>query len=783
MSTGAQRRTRSNLVAALSLPPGQAAQYLEQLRTVDVLRRLAVCVVAALAMWGTTGAWTPPFPHRFGDTPRRNIVAHTAFSVEDTKETDNLRRRARAETLCVYQNDKQPLLELRRALKDSVFRILSVESLESLDEDSRRTWSEFLPDKSRLPPPNPERSFHALRAALADDTELSRFSKAVESAFADFERKGLFVSLLHSLEEGSQTAILVHDIGKESFTQRVEVSDVHIAAATAQLPDRLARAFREQELPEPHIAGLTECVANWLTNKKLPATLRLNQSASEQARRQAESKVPVATREYRVGDVIAVAGRPLTGREVHLLRREYEAAATSSNLIDILRRSVADLSLLAALYGLCFAYLLVHEPRLLTDTRRLANVLGLAVATVTLCAFDKTFQWRADILPLMLFGTTITIAYHWELALLLSACVAVVVTLSFGHGLAEFVVLMSGVSASILFLGRIRTRTRLIYVGMAAGVVVMISAVAVGTTVTQTFGWSGIGHTPLDELDKMLPEFFVLRLFMGALWLGFCAVLAGILMTGLLPFIERLFDVQTDLSLLELGDAAHPLLQQLVLRAPGTYNHSITVGAIGQAAAEAIGANGLLVRVGAYFHDIGKMLKPDYFVENQTGGDNRHASLVPAMSTLVIIAHVKDGADLARQHRLPQSLIDFIEQHHGTTLVEYFFLRAKQNEDDPYGYCVDETTFRYPGPKPQTQESAVLMVADAAESACRTLVDPAPARIRNLVHELMMKRLLDGQFDECGLTFKELRVIEDSLVKSLTAFYHGRVKYPSQQTA
>jgi hypothetical protein len=254
-------------------------------------------------------------------------------------------------------------------------------------------------------------------------------------------------------------------------------------------------------------------------------------------------------------------------------------------------------------------------------------------------------------------------------------------------------------------------------------------------------------------------------------------------MTGLLPFIEKLFDVQTDISLLELGDAAHPLLQELVRRAPGTYNHSINVASISEAAAEAIGANGLLCRVGAYFHDIGKMLKPGYFVENQSGNGNRHDSLMPAMSTLVIIAHIKDGADLARQHRLPRSIINFIEQHHGTTLVEYFFNQAaKQSEANPDASEVDETSFRYPGPKPQTRETGVMMLADASESACRTLTDPAPARIEHLVHEIAMKRLLDGQFDECNLTLRELAIIEDTIVKSLTAVYHGRVKYPSQQS-
>jgi putative nucleotidyltransferase with HDIG domain len=276
---------------------------------------------------------------------------------------------------------------------------------------------------------------------------------------------------------------------------------------------------------------------------------------------------------------------------------------------------------------------------------------------------------------------------------------------------------------------------------------------------------------------------FDTQLLYEAARMGVWTLLAGFLMTGLLPFVERLFGVLTDLSLLEVGDVAHPLLQELVRRAPGTYNHSINVASIGEAAAEAIGARGLLVRVGAYFHDIGKMLKPAYFVENQ-GTENRHESLVPAMSTLIIIAHVKEGAELARQYKLPQPIVDLISEHHGTTLVEYFYRRATERQQaDPDAGDVDEQTYRYPGPKPTTRESAVLMLSDAVESASRALTEPTPARIASLVHELAMKRLLDGQFDECGLTLEELELIEQSLVKSLTAVYHGRVKYPDQRTA
>jgi hypothetical protein len=178
------------------------------------------------------------------------------------------------------------------------------------------------------------------------------------------------------------------------------------------------------------------------------------------------------------------------------------------------------------------------------------------------------------------------------------------------------------------------------------------------------------------------------------------------------------------------------------------------------------------------------MFKPNYFVENQIPGSNRHDGLQPGMSTLVIIAHVKDGADLARRHRLPKSVIDFIEQHHGTTLVEYFFRQAtKKSEESEDGDEVSETNFRYPGPKPQSREGAVLMIADAVESASRALVEPTASRLQNLVDQIAMKKLLDGQFDECGLTLLELDTIKRSLVKSLTAIYHGRIKYPDQSTA
>jgi putative nucleotidyltransferase with HDIG domain len=247
----------------------------------------------------------------------------------------------------------------------------------------------------------------------------------------------------------------------------------------------------------------------------------------------------------------------------------------------------------------------------------------------------------------------------------------------------------------------------------------------------------------------------------------------------MLPSIERLFDITTGMTLAELRDPKQPLLRQLQQKAPGTYNHSLQVANIAEAAADAIGADSLLVYVGALYHDIGKMNKPEYFVENQAGGYNKHAKLRPKMSQLVIVGHVKDGIELAREYGLPRSLQHFIESHHGTTLVEYFYHAAKTQAETDEKSAVTEVEFRYPGPKPRTKEAAILMLADLVESATRAMAEPNPSRIESLVRELSRKRLMDGQFNQCDLTFRELGLIEESMINRLCSIHHGRISYPS----
>jgi len=248
-----------------------------------------------------------------------------------------------------------------------------------------------------------------------------------------------------------------------------------------------------------------------------------------------------------------------------------------------------------------------------------------------------------------------------------------------------------------------------------------------------------------------------------------------ILAYGSLPFLESGFKVTTSVRLLELSNPGQPLLKRLLLEAPGTYHHSILVGNLGEAAAEAIGADALLVRVGSYYHDIGKLKRPYFFIENQLGGENPHEKLAPALSTLIITSHVKDGLELARQYGLPQVIMDLIAQHHGTSLVTYFYHKALEmgNADN-----IKESDFRYDAAKPQSKEAAIIMLADNVEAAVRSMTSPSPGKIENMVRRIVKERLQDGQLDESDLTFKDVDKIAGAFCRVLWGIFHNRIEYP-----
>jgi len=255
--------------------------------------------------------------------------------------------------------------------------------------------------------------------------------------------------------------------------------------------------------------------------------------------------------------------------------------------------------------------------------------------------------------------------------------------------------------------------------------------------------------------------------------------ISALLVMATLKIFEHLFHVLTNFSLLEIADSNRPILRRMALEAPGTWQHSLTVSQLSEAAADAIGANALLTRAGAYYHDIGKIAKSAYFTENQMYTDNKHDKIEPSMSRLVILNHVKEGIELAKKNKLHPIIIDFIPQHHGTSLIYYFYQKALEATDD--GEVISEENFRYPGPKPQTKETAITLLADSVEGATRALDDPTPPRIEETVKKIVNNKFIDGQLDECNLTLKEIDRISSTFIRILGAMYHTRIKYPEKK--
>jgi len=263
-------------------------------------------------------------------------------------------------------------------------------------------------------------------------------------------------------------------------------------------------------------------------------------------------------------------------------------------------------------------------------------------------------------------------------------------------------------------------------------------------------------------------------LFLAAMNGFFCPIIA----IGLLPLLESVFKVPTDITLLELSDMNNPLLKDMAVKAPGTFSSILVVGTLAEAAAERIGANSLLARVGGYYHDIGKMVIPEYFIENQMSGENPHDRLSPPMSALIISSHVKEGYELGVKNGLPESILDIIQQHHGTSLMATIYHKAITESEDKK---VDEAAFRYPGPKPQTREAAIVMLADLVEAASRSIQERSPGRLITLIKTIIQKRYMEGELDECDLTLRDLHEIEQSFLPVLVGSHHGRIEYPWQK--
>ncbi len=359
-------------------------------------------------------------------------------------------------------------------------------------------------------------------------------------------------------------------------------------------------------------------------------------------------------------------------------------------------------------------------------------------------------------IPFTVGAMLVTVHLSRSVAIIFSVFSSYLATFLFNEKIAFFIFSFLGSVIAINYLVHCKQRTVFIKAGLLVGMINVIVITCLALLTGNTFS--------ADTLIKLA---------MGIIG----GMVSGIIVAGIAPLFESLFGYTTDIKLLELANLNQPVFQQMIIEAPGTYHHSIIVASMVEAAAEAIGANSLLAKVGAYYHDIGKMKKSSYFIENQRNGENKHDKLSPKMSSLIIISHVKNGCELANKYKLGKPIVDIIKEHHGTGLVSYFYEKAKKDSNSSIR-SIPESDFRYSGPKPQTREAGLVLLGDVVEASSRILTNPTPSRIRALVKERIRHVLTDGQLDECKLTLSDLNSISESFIRILNGIFHQRIDYP-----
>jgi len=563
--------------------------------------------------------------------------------------------------------------------------------------------------------------------------------------------------------------VLGPDIGRGISVQRVPddkqaekvVSDVssitELEEARRDLPTRARSVLGGVEPADVELA-------TYVAGRLLQPNLTLNRAATELARELARLAVKPVGIGVSKGEMIVRDGERYNERHLLILQALNQARRRSASAMGSLGSAAIVLALLWAAMILArgLGLSLARPARDLTflwvicALTFLATRVSLAVAAAL---YERFGGLPGDayryVVPIAAAVMITRLVLSTEVALLVGAVISTVAMLMLpGHPLFGVYALVGSVFGAST-LRTIQVRSDLIRAGVGVGLGQAAAAVAI-----QLFGG-----------EKSLSAYALCAL--AAVVSGLLAALIALALT---PAVEALFGYTTDLNLLELGNLNHPALKDLLVQAPGSYHHSIMVGTLVEAAAEAIGANPLLARVMAYYHDLGKGRNPSYFIENQRTGQNPHDKLKPSMSAMIIRRHVADGMELATQYGLGEPIVAAIGQHHGTTLIHFFYHKAKDAEVE--GQTVSESDYRYPGPKPQSREVALVMLADAIEAGARTLADPDPARLQGVVNRIINVKFADGQLEECDLTLKDLHTIAKSFSRVLASIYHERVEYP-----
>ncbi|MBT2574380.1 HD family phosphohydrolase [Bacillus sp. ISL-51] len=593
---------------------------------------------------------------------------------------------------------------------------------------------------------------------VKQDAEKEKKAPSEKSLVKSVKNK-LTQDVNESISEGTIEALLHANNEDFSFVRDSVITAVNTVMSSeipseklAEAKGKVAKELKSASVPSKYLSAATEIgkyavIPNYVFDPK--ATDAKRQEASD-------SVQPVQIKQ---GQVL-VEENDLIDREVYR-KLELTGLLNNSNLL----KPVTGLLLMIGLFIATLVYYFEkqqQELKLKNKSLLLFSIITTLILVImeVVSLFQKIEYTNIGYLvPIAAGAILFRLLLNERLAILGSIILAICGSMMFNQGVTgtfNYVIgiyyLISSISG-ILFLGKHNARSKILQAGLFVSFINMI--IVLSLLLIQNTALSAV------EIGTLM--------LMGVV----SGLAASVLIIGLMPFFETGFGILSTMRLIELSNPNHPLLRKILTETPGTYHHSVMVANLSEAACEAVGANGLLARVGAYYHDLGKTKRPQYFIENQMNMDNPHDKLSPQLSKNIIIAHTTDGANMLRSYKFPQELVDIAEQHHGRSLLKFFYYKAKEKGDQ-----ITEEEFRYPGPKPQSKEAAIISVADSVEAAVRSMHNPNPERIEKLVRGIISDKLQDGQFSECDLTFRELDTIAKTLCATLKGIFHSRIEYP-----
>ena len=512
-----------------------------------------------------------------------------------------------------------------------------------------------------------------------------------------------------------------------------------------------AKTIVDDYLSSQELESNIEVILREMCESQIKANYFFDQSKTDEAVKEALKSVSKVM--IKKNQTIVKEGEPITQQQINILA---ELGLVGEDLSkDYIYTYIILAFFVLFVLGMQYMYLKKEKKEILIDTKLVFLILLLNLLSV-ISARVFTFV-SLFIIPIACAPILMTVFLDSKISIVINSLNLLFVAVIVGFDPQVILIGIVSTIVSSTTLKKVSQRNDIIYstvyVAAAVAVVILSSGILLSNNIKQIL------------LDVILAVFG--------------AFISGILAMGLLPFLESSFSLVTNMKLLELSNPNNPLLKRLLMEAPGTYHHSVMVANLAEVAAEEVGANPMLVRVGAYYHDVGKIKRPFFFGENQLGGTNPHDKISPTLSTTIIISHVKDGLELAKEYDIPKVVSDMIVQHHGTTLVKYFYYTLKNSSENPDE--IREEDFRYPGPKPQSKEAAIIMMADSVEAAVRSIQEPTLEKIEDMVNNIVKDKMNSNQLNECDLTFRELEVIKACFLRVLKGIYHHRIEYPTEK--